>query len=631
MRVAKSPILPKVISCVVISAVVTALFLPSLNFPFLEEWDDITNFIENKEFHGWDTASLHWMWTSFHLGHYTPLAWMSFGLHVPFWGLNPAGFHLGNILLHTANALLVFGLGVQLMTLGKPGLGLRRESAVIRGAVFGALFFAVHPLRVESVAWATQRRDLLAAFFLLIATRAYVAHATHSWPGRPLAYILSLAAFALSLFSKTTGMLFGGVLLLLDVLLLNNPKPVLGSWRIGWRCVGEKTPFFLLAVFPALLAAQAQQAAGAAMHWANYPWFHRILQAAWGALFYPAKTIFPVGLSPFYDFPAAGPMEGPFLAALVLVVGFTAYVVARFRRYPGLAAAWGVFLLIFLPTSGLFQSGSQFVADRYSYVSMMGFALLFGHLISQGLMSGDHPPVHSQDPSGVPSPDPLANKEGVEGRLPFLVLGPRARPKALIGASVGLLIGLSALTLNQLEYWKSNRDFWQRVVDRQPHSGRAWYLLGLQYKKAKDDENARRCFAKSVGQIIPDDAAYALLALDELSLGRDAKALWVLDEALTRFPANYLLRYLKGVALLQLGRASDALPFLRAGVSLPDHRVAALSNLGAAYLIMANWDEAERVLDSAGRLDPLFPGLAINRKILSRARARALSPSRKNF
>src|SRR5512138_224970 len=182
------------------------------------------NFTDNPSYRGLSPSHLRWMFTTFHGGHWQPLSWMTLGLDYTLWGMNPLGYHLTNVLLHAVNALLVYRLIAVLV----PGVG-------ARAAAVGALLFAIHPLRVESVAWVTERRDVLSGLFLLTVL-AYVRYVRARDAGQPwgIPFGLSLACFALSLLAKAWGVTLPLVLLVLDVYPLRRFSP---------RALLEKVPY----------------------------------------------------------------------------------------------------------------------------------------------------------------------------------------------------------------------------------------------------------------------------------------------------------------------------------------------------------------------------------------------------
>ena len=177
------------------------------------------NFVNNTQYRGLSLAHLRWMFTTFHGGHYQPLSWVTLAIDYTLWGMQPRGYHLTNLVLHTANALLVYALALALLPRRPPRGASHRPGAWLAiAAAVAALCFAIHPLRVESVAWVTERRDVLSGFFLLLTVLAYVrmvdarpAGAWRTW------FALSLGCFVLSLLSKAWGMTLPFVLLVLDV------------------------------------------------------------------------------------------------------------------------------------------------------------------------------------------------------------------------------------------------------------------------------------------------------------------------------------------------------------------------------------------------------------------------------
>src|SRR5438445_271937 len=232
-----------------IALVVIACFLPTLRNDFVL-WDDDLNFTDNPSYRGLSWRQLRWMFTTVHGGHYQPLSWVTLGLDYTLWGMNPTGYHLTSLLLHAVNAVLFYYVVVAL---------LRRAavSASAGAAAAGALFFAIHPLRVESVAWASERRDVLSGLFYLATVLAYLRMAAAEPSGGARRwYLVSLACFVLSLLSKAWGMTLPIVLLLLDVYPLRRAPRLL-----------EKAPYAVLALGAAALAFLAH--AGAAVQRAS--------------------------------------------------------------------------------------------------------------------------------------------------------------------------------------------------------------------------------------------------------------------------------------------------------------------------------------------------------------------------
>jgi len=212
---------------VLIAVVTFAAFLPTLQNQFVA-WDDGKNLLNNYHYRGLGWTQLRWMWTT-HRGHYIPLTWMTFGLDYLLWGMNPVGYHLTNLLLHVANAVVFFFVVRRLLTraLSSPS---ERGYALAVSAGVAALVFAIHPLRVESVAWATERRDVLSGLLYLLTILVYLRASERGERGRGW-YWGAVAVFVLALLSKSMVVNLPVVLLILDVYPLRRLGGALGWWR----------------------------------------------------------------------------------------------------------------------------------------------------------------------------------------------------------------------------------------------------------------------------------------------------------------------------------------------------------------------------------------------------------------
>jgi len=340
----------------IVAALTFVVFLPTVANGWVA-WDDDTNFLANPHYRGLGTAQLAWMLTDRH-AHYMPLTWLTLGLDYVLWGMNPAGYHLTSIVLHAANAGLVSLVALRLMRLALPGAG---GAALRTGSGLAALLFAVHPLRVESVAWVTERRDVLCGIFYLLTLLAYLRYCR---AGRRGAYATSLALFACALLSKSMAMTLPVVLLLLD------------AYPLGRRAWREKIPFFVLSAVAAVLAVIAQRTAGAMV---ALGLLQRIAIAVYALVFYLLKALVPAGLAPMYELPEwIDPTGWRYLASGAVVAALSALAVAIRGRWPAFSVAWACYVVTVLPVSGLVQVGSQLAADRYTYLPLIAVAVLAG-------------------------------------------------------------------------------------------------------------------------------------------------------------------------------------------------------------------------------------------------------------
>src|SRR5437667_2366884 len=329
-----------------------AAFLPTLQNQ-LVSWDDDKNFLENPHYRGLGWTHLRWMWTT-HLGHYIPLTWMTLGLDYLLWGMNPVGYHLTNLLLHAANAVVFFFVVRRLLARALPSPSEHGYALAVSSGV-AALVFAIHPLRVESVAWVTERRDVLSGLFYLVAILLYLRACEGGARGRGW-YWLSVAVFVGALLSKSMVVNLPVVLVILDVY----PLRRLGG-SIGWRSEParrvyvEMIPFVLLAAAASAIVLRAELSHDTMVSVVQLSAPGRLAVSVYGGSFYLWKTVAPVNLSPLYELPpTVNPWAPPFLLSYGLVVTITAIVLALRRRVPCLPAAWLAYVVTLLPVLGIF-------------------------------------------------------------------------------------------------------------------------------------------------------------------------------------------------------------------------------------------------------------------------------------
>ncbi|HEY5062770.1 MAG TPA: hypothetical protein VII52_14615, partial [Gemmatimonadaceae bacterium] len=352
-----------------VALVTFAAFLPALRAGFVA-WDDQSNFVENLHYRGLGGAQLHWMWTTFLLGHYVPLSWMTLGLDYVLWGMNPAGYHFTNVALHCANAVLLYFVARWLLR----AAGAVRDRSGMQlpiAAGFAALLFAVHPLRVESVVWVTERRDVLSGFFYLLSILSYLRDADQSGTTRRW-YWLSVGLFVCALLSKATAVTLPAVLLMLEVYPLGRLGATQGWWSDSARRIYRRlVPFAVLAMATIVMTFVALQ------HVRQLAVPQKVAVSAYSLAFYLWKTIVPVNLSPLYDMPQhVDPAEARYVASYAVATGLTVLAWLARRRRPGVAVAWLAFVVILFPLLGMHQNGPQIAADRYTYDAAPVLAIL---------------------------------------------------------------------------------------------------------------------------------------------------------------------------------------------------------------------------------------------------------------
>ena len=421
-----------------VAAAACVPFLPSLDGAFLH-WDDDVNFVANPHYRGLGWAHLRWMFTSTLLGHYIPLTWLSLALNHALGGLDPWGYHLGNVLLHAVNAALAYLVARRLLA-AAPGLAPLPPRALAVGAAVAALLFAVHPLRVESVAWITERRDVLCGAFYLLAVLAYLRGVAGGGALAGRWRWAALSAFAAALLSKALAMTLPLTLLILDAYPLRRwrARPGIAEGR-SWRAlVAEKLPFAFLAAAAAVAAVLAVDSGAGWTAYDDYGPGARAAIVAYSLWFHPSRFVWAHGLSPLYELPARiDPVEARFLLPALAVAGVTAALVALRRRAPGVLAAWAHSAIVLLPISGLVHAGNQLAHDRYSYLSGLGFAVLAGAAVAWAWGGAS-----------------------------------RARPVWLPGAAIAtagmVLAMLGAASWRQSHVWHDSTSLWRAAADADP-------------------------------------------------------------------------------------------------------------------------------------------------------------------
>src|SRR5437899_576608 len=566
---------------VVIALITCAAFLPTLQNQFVN-LDDNDNFLDNPHYRGLAWTHLRWMWTT-HQGHYIPLTWMTLGLDYLLWGMNPVGYHLMSLLLHAANAVVFFFVVRRILTRALPSLS-ERGHALAVSAGFAALVFAIHPLRVESVAWATERRDVLSGLFYLLTILVYLQACERGERGRGW-YWAAIGLFAGALLSKSMAVNMPVVLVILDVYPLRRL-----SGPIGWRSESarrvyvEKIPFVLLAAAASAIAVIAQSSVHAAVSLAQLSVPGRLAVSAYGLSFYLWKMVVPVNLSPLYELrPPLNPGATPFLLSYGVVVALPALALALRRRAPGLPAAWLAYVVVLLPVLGIVQSGPQIAADRYTYLAGLGWAMLAG----AGLLFCWRIPRSSE--AGTPTTSPIA------------------------GVAMCAVAGLGVLTWNQVQIWHDSERLWTHALAVDPESfvahGNLGVALAQQGKLAEASEHYRQAL-----QIKPEyAAALANWGLALAQRGTRVEAVELYHQALKIRPDSADALTNLGVVLAQQGKLAEAIDHYRQALKIKPDFAEVHTNWGLALAAQGKPAEAIEHYRQALKIGPAGPSNTTSR------------------
>jgi Tfp pilus assembly protein PilF len=532
-----------------IAVLTSAIYVQTCGNGFLVI-DDGLYIVDNPHVSGGLTASgVAWAFTAFHACNWHPLTWLSHMLDVELFGLEAGAHHLVNALLHVANSLLVFYF-------------LRRTTGARWPAAFAAALFAVHPLHVESVAWAAERKDTLSTLFALLCLLAYAR-----WTEAPSAGRLGVAfaAFAAGLLAKPMLVTLPFVLLLLDFWPLGRLgwKPGDGAAELARRLVPrirEKVAFFALAVVASLWTLAAQRSGGAVRSLASSPLGSRIENALSSYLTYLARTFWPSDLGIYYPLPRGGvpDWKGWTAAAVLLLV--TAIAVRRSGRLPWLPTGWFWFLGTLLPVIGLVQVGAQAMADRYHYLPSIGLFVAVAWAF-----------------------------EAILARA-----GSAFARRAVAAAAVVAVLALAAAAYAQTSRWRDDETIFRHTLDVTKDNLVIEANLGHALARQGRHAEAMQHFERAI-TIWPGffEALFNMGAsLDEL--GRHEEALGWFQRAVAAQPSSALARMEMGTTLERLGRRDEALASLRRAVELAPDDPEARSRLERLLIETGDAAEADR-------------------------------------
>ena len=530
-------------------------------------YDDGDYVFENAHVqHGLNAADLAWAFTSTHAANWHPLTWLSLQLDNQLFGMRPGGYHLTNVLLHVANVVLLF-------------LALLRLTGAAWRSAMAAALFAVHPLHVESVAWISERKDVLSTLFWMLTLLAYAGYAERPGVGR---YLLVLLPFALGLMAKPMLVTLPCVLLLLDwwpLRRLQAPSPPtpllpgggegpggegLSPRALAWGLL-EKLPLFALTALSCGITVVAQR--GAMVPGAALPFRFRVYNAALAYVGYLGKTLWPTDLACFYPYPRAWHTL-PVLAAGLLLLAVTAGAVLLARRRPYLLTGWLWYLGTLVPVVGLVQVGVQAMADRYTYVPLVGLSVA----AAWGL--GD-----------------------------FLARRPQWRGIVLVGAAA-LLAACVALTWRQALTWRDSVTLWEQAVAATSNNCTAHYNLGCHYLSRGQLDEAAGEFERALAIRPRHAGARTNLGLVCQRRGQLDAAIAHYRRVLTDWPEYAMAHHNLGAAYEERGRLDEAAHHLAEAARLSDDPWGPRSSLGRVLLLRGQTAEAADHLRRAVALRP---------------------------
>ena len=481
-----------------------ALGLVALNlFVYLQVWNcDFVNFDDPDYVYQnpYVTAGLTWqglVWalTAQLQANWHPLTWLSHMADAQLYGANAGGHHMTSVVLHIVNSLLLFWLFYQITE--APGK-----------STFVAAVFAVHPLHVESVAWISERKDVLSTFFWMLTIWAYLGYIRAPKFRR---YLPVCVFFGLGLIAKPMVVTLPFVLLLLDFWPLRR-RPEL-------QLIYEKVPLFLLTLASSIVTFIVQQSGRSVMAVELLPMHVRAANALMSYASYVAKAIWPANLTAFYPYPYSLPKPAMLAVVLFALLVSTILAVITAKRYPYVPVGWFWFLGTLVPVIGLVQVGSQSIADRYMYVPIIGLSLIVGW----------------------GAPDLLS-------RVPY-------QKPVLVTASGVVILSLAIVANLQVRYWKNSVAMWSRALEVTSNNFMAHYGLGSELGTLGRHQEAADHLKEAL-RINPEyTPAYYNLGVEFANLSRFDEAAAQFSEALRRDPSDTDARNnLEAVLQKQKGR-----------------------------------------------------------------------------
>jgi tetratricopeptide (TPR) repeat protein len=479
-----------------------------------------------------------WAFTTGYASNWHPLTWLSHMLDVQLYGMQAGGHHLTSLLLHIANTLLLFGV-------------LYRMTGAVGRSAFVAALFAVHPLHVESVAWVAERKDVLSTLFWMLTLWTYVSYVRQPQWNR---YVLVIVCFALGLLAKPMLVTLPCVLLLLDYWPLGRMTPDHARGRnsagvmprsprltIPWHLLREKLPLVALALASSVITFVVQQQGGSVAGLEDIPLVNRAENALTSYVAYIWKMLWPARLGAFYPFPIAL-ASWQVISAAAILIGASAVAIRERRRHPFLVVGWFWYLGTLVPVIGLVQVGGQAMADRYTYIPLVGLFVIVAW--------------------GVPA---LLERRSM-GHRP----AEGFQWIALVTVAGFVIAALTLAARAQVQHWRHSIAIWEHTL------------------QVTDENSVAR---NSLGGYL-------------IVVGRAGEALPHLLEAVRIDPNSAGAHNNLGAALIQQGKVSESVPHFAKAASLSPEYADAHHNLGVALDRQGHLDAAIQELGKAVRLTP---------------------------
>jgi Flp pilus assembly protein TadD len=542
-------------------------------------FDDPGYVIDNSHVKdGLSFESLWWDLKAMECGNWHPLTWLSLQMDYELYELQPWGYHLSNLLFHLANSVGLFWL-------------LRGMTGAVWRSAAVAAFFALHPLHVESVAWISERKDVLSTLFAILTLFAYAAFVKQPGLGR---YWVMFATYALGLMAKPMLVTLPFLLLLLDYWPLGRmrderaagiPHPSSFSLSRLWDLASEKLPLFVLSATCCAVTVLVQQPTQVV------PLSVRVLNVLVAYMDYMRLMFWPHPLAAFYPYPLVASPHAALGAALLLTT-ITAFVLWAAPRRPYLPVGWFWYLGTLVPVIGLLQVGFQAMADRYTYIPLVGLFIML-----------------------------------VWGLGDLAALVPRSR-FILAPAVALLLIGCMLVTWNQVRYWRDGSTLWKHALEATNDNWAAHINVGVMLEGEGRLDEAMAHIREAL-RLKPDSAdAHRALGAGFKRIGRKDEAVAEYQEAVRLEPYSPEGQYGLGVVLQDKGELNEAIAALREAVHLKPEYPEAYNNLGVALAKQGKVRDARDAFQEALRIKKDYTPASDNLRLLLEVQGKLRQPGK---
>ena len=558
----KSPYMRSYLIISVLLAILTlASYWQVFNYGYVDydDRDYVTDNLYVKT--GLTMSNIAWALTTPHSANWHPLTWLSHMLDCQIFGLNPMGHHLTNLLFHILNTLLLFYV-------------LTRMTRLPWRSGFVAALFAIHPLHIQSVAWIAERKDVLSTFFLFLTILAYIRHTEQPSIKR---YALILLVFALGLMAKPMLVTLPFILLLLDYWPLNRyaafqNEQATTRIKAFWRLVEEKIPLLVVAAISCLITYIVQQSWGAVSQLDSLPIGVRIANSLVVYIAYIHKMLWPQGLCVMYPHPQSSLPVWQVITSGLLLAGITYFAIRTARKFPYITVGWFWYVLTLIPVIGLIQVGEQAMADRYTYIPLIGLFIAIAWAV------------------------PALFEKSLERN---------ARGYAIIALpAVVLILMLSVSTWYQLKPWQNAITLYEQALKcTSNHAIVQKFLVNKLLEKNRGDD-AIALLTKAMRSGYNKAEAHDGIGLILVRQGKIKEAISHYKIAMRLKPKMSEPYNNMGTALARLGRYDEAISYLRKAIRITPNYEEAHYNLAVVLSRQGKTNEAITHYKKALRAKP---------------------------